>query len=595
MANKDSHSELIRRAQLGEEKCLNDLAKLARERLRVYVHRLTLADDLTQDIVQESLLEMFKFLDKLERVDRFWPWLFKIATNNIRDHYERQRHRKTVSILDISEAKYMAAQNGEREGLENLVGQELKQIVSLAMLSLKHRYQMILTLRCYEEMKYSEIADIMECSEFNARMLFVRAKRALAKQLSRRGFGKGSLLMALTLFGQMTAPSEAAAAQISVTAATTKVGVTASVAAMAASKATVVSLATAGVLAVGTMAIPSKTDMAVVTSEERLPGSSQVATQAVQANADAEEHWYYFPSHTKGAVLMKLMAADSQGKHPYCRYFQDERANYYFDSRRNTIYTNNYRRWHANLAVQRLPTDSPDLSEFLSQFEGQQEPMEYVRLNGDGLLVTVKNHTQTIYPYDVLDEEFFRYNWPTGAKTVDNRDAMHKQGWTYFRVSGQVGGEDVSGVGRVPFVYAACGEHWPWLRIYIDGEEFIDAGSGRLFKGLARPWLGLHTIDTVRRDAVEAGLWFETQLLQGSGKAEVTVIYDGGKLVYTIDMECDLIDRIIFSSSEGEGELVFTYLQEIDEFSDEFTAPRRRSYQARAGPGILWLIDLATN
>ena len=55
------------------------------------------------------------------------------------------------------------------------------------MSSLKPRYREILVMRCYEEMDYSEIANELGCTEFGARVLFFRAKRALAKALSKRG------------------------------------------------------------------------------------------------------------------------------------------------------------------------------------------------------------------------------------------------------------------------------------------------------------------------------------------------------------------------------------------------------------------------
>ena len=72
MDKKDSYIELVKKAQLGDKDCLNRLAETVRLRLYTYIHRFTLKDDLTQDILQESLLEMFKFLNKLEKTDRFW-------------------------------------------------------------------------------------------------------------------------------------------------------------------------------------------------------------------------------------------------------------------------------------------------------------------------------------------------------------------------------------------------------------------------------------------------------------------------------------------------------------------------------------------
>ena len=257
MDNELSYIQLVEQAKLGNQKCLDRLTELAAERLRVYVYRLTLQDDLTQEIVQESMLEMFKILGKLRKADRFWPWLYGIAVNKLRRHHRTERAQKRAIT---SKAKHAGTARERQEGLENLVGQELKQIVSVAMRSLKTRHRAVLVMRCYDGMSYADIAESMGCSEFSTRMLFLRAKRLLQKQLSRNGFGRGSLLTALVLFGKMTASSEAAAAQISVTAASTKVGFLAGLVGLATSKTAIVSFGTAGVVAVGSIVAPSGPD-----------------------------------------------------------------------------------------------------------------------------------------------------------------------------------------------------------------------------------------------------------------------------------------------------------------------------------------------
>ncbi|KPK43708.1 MAG: hypothetical protein AMJ65_05055 [Phycisphaerae bacterium SG8_4] len=62
--------ELIKRARCGDKASLEELATLARERLRTYVYRMTQEDSLTQDIVQETLFEMCKALGKLKSNER---------------------------------------------------------------------------------------------------------------------------------------------------------------------------------------------------------------------------------------------------------------------------------------------------------------------------------------------------------------------------------------------------------------------------------------------------------------------------------------------------------------------------------------------
>ena len=213
----------------------------------------------------------------------------------------------------------------------------------------------------------------------------------------------------------------------------------------------------------------------------------------------------------------------------------------------------------------------------------------------------------------MMKEEYFRYKWPSTANVVDKRDLMHKRGWTYFSVSGEIEGEEVSGRGRMPFVYAAKKGYYPWLEMEV-GKKFriVDTGTGAVvyngeggaaakyaggsfFEGLGRPWMGLHTIDTVRRDAAGRRVWFETELLGKGDRAQVTLTCEQVKLVYTIDIEKDVVDRIEFSGDDGAGgELRFSYLQEIGEVAGEFASPRRTSLRRLPQNRLagLWLMKL---
>ncbi|MHC4238860.1 MAG: RNA polymerase sigma factor [Planctomycetota bacterium] len=619
MDDERDYVKLVEQARLGQKESLDRLAGRVRGRLYAYVYRTTLDHSYTQDIVQESLLEMLKIFDNLEKGDRFWPWLRGIAFNKMLQRHEEQLKRREVSMSDVEEPQ--SKQKDDEAGLAKLVSDELKQVVVAAMKELKPRHRRVLAMRCYEEMPYSEIAELMGCSELGVRVLFYRAKRALLRGLNRRGLGKGFLITTLVLFGKMTAPSEAAAAEVSVTASTAKVGVIAGLIGAAGTKTAVVSLTAAGVVAVGTIMATSGPEEAATGQGEQPAGNSYVAPSVTQPVAAIQECWYYFPKSADGPVMMRMMKAGSRGKPFHCAWRQNEQVNNYFDRRDNTIYINNHRMWRSDLKVWRLPTDRPELTEFLSKVEGQGERMEYVRAEGEGLLVITGrdgdgngNRSRIIRQRHVLDEEYFRYDCPRVMKTVDNRDTMHRRSWTFFRIDGELNGLRMSGTGRLPFVYAASQAHTPWLKLEVghrlkiadsgdealvydnDGAVVASYPGGSFFKGLTRPWVGLHTIDTIRRDAAEERVWFETKYNRGEEKAEIILTCGQGKLVYTIDMEKDIIDKITISTNNGkEGELRFSYLQDIDEAGSEFVGPRiTRSYgtKRRESRGILWLLTI---
>jgi len=76
----------------------------------------------------------------------------------------------------------------------------------------------------------------------------------------------------------------------------------------------------------------------------------------------------------------------------------------------------------------------------------------------------------------------------------------------------------------------------------------------------------------------------------------VELHYQGIRLVYTIDLETDVIDQITFSTDQGVvGNLKFSYLQSMNGIRGEFVSPvgpgQRTDLQDSSG--LLWLIELA--
>jgi hypothetical protein len=276
--------------------------------------------------------------------------------------------------------------------------------------------------------------------------------------------------------------------------------------------------------------------------------------------------------------------------------------------------------WMNDLSVFALPTDSSAMRDFLTRMRGRALEMQPVDAKGRGLLVTVERNAdgQNTPPWtmrygNVLKEDYFESDWRSDATIVDNRDTMHKRGWTYFRVQGQINGRNVTGVGRLPFIYATSADHYPWLKLSVGGDLTLidtDTGAyavdarntvlskyarGSFFKGLSRPWMGLHTMDIVRRDAAQRQVPFQTAVLPDGKDVQVTVIHNPAKLVYTIDLETDIVKSIAFFVNQAPaGQLDFEYLQELPTARSEFIAPRTANYRGSVSSdeGILWLMRL---
>lgn len=330
-----------------------------------------------------------------------------------------------------------------------------------------------------------------------------------------------------------------------------------------------------------------------------------------------QEIWYYYPPHSPDCVQLQVKGPPGT-EITYCQWWQNNHGNYYRQDGAITI--KNAHWYHPDGAVMRLPTDSPVLTEFLDRIEGRQSVLEYVPWHAQGMLVVSRwedsqRSQQVSLRRDVSDEEYFRYHWPADAKVVDQRDPMHRRGWTYFKVSGHLGDRAVSGEGCLPFVATAYADYTPWIQLRIEGgAEFVDNGRtacyrdkhGRIvqrypgasfFRGLSRPWQGLHSVDTIRRDAALFELPFENSV--DSGRMHISISQDDVSIRFVVDMKADVLESIIFLRSQKQwGHIKYRYLQDesaLDLFRHVKPKLNSQAKTRSSEPGSLWLIQLATD
>jgi RNA polymerase sigma-70 factor (ECF subfamily) len=218
MKNKEEtlNLNLIHAAQRGDKNSRAELAELIRLKVYAYHYRMTLDAHTAEDLCQETMVSLLEDLGRLtiEEPIFLWAWVYKTALNKIRNYYTGQRIIKTGK----TQMKQILSQSvrKDRKGLagpDYMIHQELLTAVSKAIDKLKLQYRNILTLRCFQELSYAEIAQVTGSSELGARLLFYRAKQSLTRQLARSGFSKSQLLSGLTLFAAATlAPTDKAAA-----------------------------------------------------------------------------------------------------------------------------------------------------------------------------------------------------------------------------------------------------------------------------------------------------------------------------------------------------------------------------------------------
>ena len=648
-------TELVRIAAGGDTRGLERVSAAVRPMLEAFLLRSTLDKTLTDELVQETLMQMVKSIATLERPESFRSWLFRIATNKLYEHRRRRVPMNFSRLGESAESMMEEMSDGKASyGAAAMCQKELAQAALDAMAALKEVQRQIVSLRCFEDLSFGEIAESVGCSETQARTTFFRARKTLETQLRKRGFGAAMLAGAIGIFGQATTPAGASItfSAGSVSAAIREPAVSGLKLLLASTSAKIWSMAAVGVVLIGSSVLyfgaggfggdgatgaVRRSDIKgfhyILQGWDNTSPHNTNLTYGKSLSKGAYEQWHYFPEGVDGPMFMAMQRWDPSMKTKLCGWLQDGSGNYYYHSGQNKIYIYNNHLPLGSMLTRRLPTDSAGLTEFIDMMEGKPEGLRYERDGKTGLITGATDDRfynakdfRTAINYNTANSEppGFRFPWPADAARVDERDAMHWRGWTCFRMRGMLGAFEVRGKGRMPFVYDAMRTASPAMILNIDSNmkkiRVVDSGAGAsvtvngeparsravgsFFKGLARPWMGMHTMDIVRRDAAENRIPFKTGKLRTSEKGDLVEVSleekgaDAVKIVYTIELDRDVIDKIeIFSASGNDGVLFFEYPDEIDELagqiSEELAGQKRVRGRAVKDDGIDWLFDMA--
>lgn len=199
--------DLIERVQTGDKEAQTLLLEYVEPNVRTYIFRMTMDNHIRDDLSQETLMELVRSLPSLtfQHTNLFWAWLYRTALSKVQRHY-RIQGEKRLNVKFLRDKVQQLHRDGQHmSGAGLLMHKELCQAVIHAMSALQLRYRSILTLRCFDELSYPEIASVMGMSEAQARLCFFRAKLLLKRHLHRTGFKKNYLLSALGVFATLTA------------------------------------------------------------------------------------------------------------------------------------------------------------------------------------------------------------------------------------------------------------------------------------------------------------------------------------------------------------------------------------------------------
>lgn len=182
----DYDAELMLRVKAGDDASFGVLLEKHRNPVIHFLYRMVQNQAVAEELAQEVFLRVYRSRGSYEPTAKFTTWLFRIAThlalNSLRDG---KNDRKRESLDDVVDDQPVRQVSDSRPTIEqSMLYQARLGEVKKAIQTLPEKQRAAVLMHKYEEMEYSQIARVLNCSESAVKSLLFRAYETLRARLA---------------------------------------------------------------------------------------------------------------------------------------------------------------------------------------------------------------------------------------------------------------------------------------------------------------------------------------------------------------------------------------------------------------------------
>jgi RNA polymerase sigma-70 factor (ECF subfamily) len=186
LASLEVDAELMLRVRQGDQASFGLLLEKHRGPVVHFLYRMVQNQPVAEELAQEVFLRVYRSRDNYEPTAKFTTWLFRIAThlglNWIRDGRNEKFHNRLDEETSDGASKQVPDRSRTVE--QELVYQAKLREVRQAIESLPSKQRAAVMLHKYEELEYTQIANVLRCSESAVKSLLFRAYESLRTRLA---------------------------------------------------------------------------------------------------------------------------------------------------------------------------------------------------------------------------------------------------------------------------------------------------------------------------------------------------------------------------------------------------------------------------
>jgi RNA polymerase sigma-70 factor (ECF subfamily) len=164
-------------AAAGDHHAFNKLAASWNRRIYNFALRYLGNHDDAQEAAQQTFIKAFHGIGKLQEGTQFRAWLYVIAGNTCRDALRRSA-RVQQQTVSVTEHHHDISDDSHHPG-SRLARADKTKLLKQALDKLPEEQRVVLILKEYEELKFSEIAHILQVPENTVKTRLYRALQTM--------------------------------------------------------------------------------------------------------------------------------------------------------------------------------------------------------------------------------------------------------------------------------------------------------------------------------------------------------------------------------------------------------------------------------
>ncbi|MGB5748919.1 MAG: RNA polymerase sigma factor [Desulfobacterales bacterium] len=186
---KDNDFDLIQAINSGQAEKFHDLVKRYEQKLYNFSLRMCRNPSDAEDMIQDTFLNVFKYLKNFRYETKFKNWLYKVAASTC---IKKRRKSKFAPDKELSLDAFLPDDEAEKPDnvpewamlpLDKLLNEELSGVINKTILALPKKYRVVIVLRDIEGFSTAETSQILNLSPSNVKVRLHRARLYLRDKL----------------------------------------------------------------------------------------------------------------------------------------------------------------------------------------------------------------------------------------------------------------------------------------------------------------------------------------------------------------------------------------------------------------------------